>query len=364
MPNNGEKEKSTENITETEAVTVTKSTNAVHLKADGETDIRRSGTNKGEKKPKKVKTSRISYERKKGLYGYGFIAIWIVGVIYMFIIPLIQSIYYSLCNTELVDASRIAEKGMSSPGIWTEWNNFKNYKDAFLLDEKFVPNLVESLTTMLPKVAIILLFSMFVAVLLNQKFRGRTVMRAIFFLPVLIATGPVISVINGDILSQGVTSGAQFSTLFKTDMVDSFLEFMGLYYVNESFVTFISDFTSSILNYIWSSGIQILIFLSALQQIPASAKEAASIEGATGWEFFWKITFPTISPMILANLIYTVIDTFVDFDNVVMKQVITKAAMLEYGYSAALAWIYFAIIGVSLAIIIGIASRFVFYQVD
>lgn len=313
---------------------------------------------------KKHRKPLLSYERKKGLYGYGFIGLWIVGVIYMFIIPIITSIYFSLCYTELVDVTRIEEMGMSKPGVYTEWNDFGNYKKAFLSDEKYVPALMDSLLSLIPKVALILVFSLFIAVLLNQKFKGRTVMRAIFFLPVLIATGPVISVINGEMLSQGIASGDQFSALFKADLVDSFLNFMGIYQMSQSFTDMISEATSNILNYVWSSGIQILIFLSALQQIPTSAKEAASMEGATGWEFFWKITFPTISPMILANLIYTVIDTFVDFDNAVMKLVIGQSKMLEYGYSSALAWIYFAIVGVVLAIITAVASKFVFYQVD
>lgn len=333
---------------------------AAHLH-EGETDIRRSDGAQGEKK---LKTSRISYERKKKLYGYGFIGLWLVGTIYMFIIPMVMSLIYSMSYTELVDVTRVEEMGMSGPGIYHEWNNFKHYVDAFTLDEKYPVALVESLTTMAPKVALILVFSLFIAVLLNQKFRGRTVMRAIFFLPVLIATGPVISVINGDILNQGVASGAQFSSLFQTDLVDGFLEFMGIYNISEQLTEFVSSATSNILNYIWLAGIQILIFLSALQQVPTSAKEAAAMEGATGWEFFWKITFPTISPMILANLIYSVIDAFVDFENPVMKLVMTKATMLEYGYSAAIAWIYFAIIGAALAIIVAIVSRFVFYQVD
>ena len=147
-----------------------------------------------------------------------------------------------------------------------------------------------------------MIFSLFIAVILNQKFRGRTLARAVFFLPVLIATGPVISVINGDMTSQGVSDAAQFSTLFKTDLVTELMEFLGIYNLNQTFTDIIKDITSGVLNLVWNSGIQILIFLSALQTIPPSAKEAASIEGATAWEFFWKITFPYISPMILSNL--------------------------------------------------------------
>ena len=152
--------------------------------------------------------------------------------------------------------------------------------------------------------------------------------------------------------------------MFQTDLVDELLSFLGIYNLSEQLTDTIQTITSDIFNLIWSAGIQILIFLAALQQIPTSAKEAASMEGATGWEFFWKITFPMISPMILANLIYTVIDTFVDSENPVMQLVIGKSRELQYGQSAAMAWVYFLIVAVALAIIVAIVSRFVFYEND
>lgn len=319
----------------------------------------------GGKKVDTEKKSRISYERKKRLYGYAFIALWIVGTIYMFVIPLFQSIWYSLSYTELVgDAAKIQEYGMSGPGIYTEWNDFGHYINEFTNDQKFLPYLTESLSSMLPNTFMILVFSLFIALLLNQKFKGRGFARAIFFLPVLIATGPVLGIITGNMDTQGVGSADQFSTLFKADMVDDFMNFMGFSNISESLTDQISAITSDVLNLIWKSGIQILIFLSALQQVSVSAKEAATMEGATGWEFFWKITFPTISPMILVNLVYTVIDVFVDTQNPVMQYVITQSRAWNYGFSAAMAWTYFAIVGLALGIITAIASKFVFYQVD
>ena len=331
---------------------------AAALNAEGEVDIRRQ-------KPrveKEIKQSKISYERKKGLYGYGFIALWFVGIIYMFIIPMGQSLWYALCKTELVnDAEKQAAYGMSGPGIYTEWNDFGNFKWCFQTDPDYPKNLVSSLSETAYTVPLVLVFSLFVALLLNDKFKGRTLARAIFFLPVLIATGPVLGVINGDMLSQGVSDASQFSALFKTDFVEDFLQFMGLHNISPQLSDAVSEVTSSILNLIWDSGIQILIFISALQQIPTSAKEAASMEGATGWEFFWKITFPTISPMIFANLIYTIIDAFVKSDNPVMQQVMNHIKVWDYGYSSAMAWAYFAIVAAILGIISAIISRFIFY---
>lgn len=329
--------------------------------ANEEVDIRRKG---GEKAQVKIKTTKIPYEKKKGLYGYGFIALWFIGTLWLFIMPVLTSLWYSLCNTKLLDKAGALEVGMTSAGIYTEWNGFYNFTKAFTIDTTFLPKLGTALGEILPNTIVIMIFSLFIAVILNQKFRGRTLARAIFFLPVLIATGPVISVINGDMTSQGVSDAAQFSTLFKTDLVTELMEFLGIYNLNQTFTDIIKDITSGVLNLVWNSGIQILIFLSALQTIPPSAKEAASIEGATAWEFFWKITFPYISPMILSNLVYTVIDAFVSTDNVVMEYVLAQSRNWAYGYSAALAWIYFAIVGACLGIICVIINRFVYYEND
>ena len=357
-----------EAIKEVEAAAETASvtdaaTEAVEAAASGmpETQVKRS-SGKG---PNLNKKTRISYERKKRLYGYAFIALWFVGTIYMFIIPLITSVQYSLSKTTLVAEDRLADyPQMSGPGIYCEWNNFQNYIDIFTNDQDYVPNLISSISAMPGDTFMILVFSLFIALLLNQKFKGRGLARAIFFIPVLVATGPVLSVINGDMASQGVGDASQFSSLFEVNMVDEFLEFMGFANISQSVADQLSEVASNLFNLIWRCGIQTIIFLSALQQIPTAAKEAAQMEGATGWEFFWKITFPTISPMILANLIYTVIDCFIDSTNPVMQEVLAKNTNWQYGLSTSMAWTYFAIVGVALGIISAIVSKFVFYQVD
>ncbi len=333
---------------------------AAALNAEGEeVDIRR----REPKQEKKIKKTRIPYEKKKGLYGYGFLLIWFVGVIYLFIIPIISSAYYSMCNVKLVTTVAEAQQyGMDKVGIYAEWNDFANFQEILFRDQKYLPALTESLGNLVPQTLMVMVFSLFIALLLNQKFRGRTLARAVFFLPVLVATGPVIAVIRGDIADNGISGAEQFSALFQTDLVDELLEFLGIYNLNQQLTETIQTVTSDIFNLIWAAGIQILIFLAALQQIPTSAKEAASMEGATGWEFFWKITFPMISPMILANLIYTIIDTFIDSENPVMTLVYQQIQNLEYGRSAAMAWVYFLIVGAALGLVVLIVSRFVFYE--
>ena len=327
--------------------------------AGEEVDVRRQ---KGEKRERKIKTNKIPYERKKHLYGYGFIGLWFIGTVWLFIIPVIKSIEYSFSNAMMHDKADALAAGYTSAGIHTEWNNFANYIKAFTGDPDFPKNLVESIGQIIPQAFVIMIFSLFIAIMLNQKFRGRTFARAIFFLPVLIATGPIITVINGDMASQGISGATQFSALFKTDLVSELMQFVGINNINPKFTEAIESLTSDVLNLVWNSGIQILIFLSALQNIPPSAKEAANMEGATAWEFFWKITFPMISPMILANLIYTIIDAFVATDNKVMNLILKNSRLGDYGYSAAMAWIYFAIIGAILGIVVLIVNRFVYYE--
>lgn len=298
-----------------------------------------------------MKKLHMSYEKKKGLYGYGFIALWFVGALMFFIIPVFKSFYYSFNDVT-------PETGY----LLTKWAGVANYKRAFMTDPTFRQYLVDALKDMAFNLLVIIIFSMFVAIIINQKFRGRTFARAVFFLPVIIATGPVYAIITGNLETSGNSSAEQFSTMFETDMVDQLLEFVGIYGFGSTFTEMLTELTSDILNLVWKCGIQIIIFLSALQGIPTSAKEAAAVEGATSWEFFWKITLPYVSPMILVNIVYTVIDAFTDPTNEVMARVLEVQSDWQYGYSAAMAWSYFGIILVALGIIFAIVKNLVWYD--
>lgn len=305
-------------------------------------------------KPPKQKGLSIPYERRKALYGYGFISIWAIGSIYFFIMPLIKSLIYSFYDTE------VGQGGLKLTNF-----GLHNYIDAFRHDQDYSQALVAMLKNTALRTPLILIFSIFIAVILNQKFKGRTFARSVFFLPVIIATGPVINIINGNMDTSGYSGGAeQFSTMFETNLVDQLLNYLGIMDISDSLTETINSLTSDIFNLVWNSGIQILLFISALQNIPYSAKEAAQMEGATAWEYFWKITIPYISPMILASLVYTIVDSFVDPSNEVMTIVLNKASNWDHGYSAAMAWSYFAIVGIVLAIVVAIINKFVYYEVD
>ncbi len=310
---------------------------------------------KAPKEPKapRQKGVRIPYERRKALYGYGFLSIWIIGSLYFFISPLIVSLWYSFNETQVT----LGE-------MKTEFVGIQNYIDAFRKDTEYTEALLSVLKDTLWKTPLIIIFAIFIAVILNQKFKGRTFARAVFFLPVIIATGPVITIINGDMDTSGYSGGAdQFSTMFETDMAGALLNFLGVYNISDQVTEIISLMTSDIFNLVWSTGIQIIIFLAALQGIPVSAKEAASIEGATAWEFFWKITLPYITPMIVVNLVYTIVDSFIAPDNAVMTIVLSQASSWNHGYSAAMAWAYFLIVIIALGIVVPIINKFVYYEV-
>lgn len=293
----------------------------------------------------------MPYEKKKGLYGYGFIALWFVGALFFFIIPVIKSFKYSFEDVSPEDG-----------GLIEKFVGIANYNYAFGVDPNFRQYLVSVLKDTLLQTPIILIFSLFVAIIINQEFKGRTFARAVFFLPVIIATGPVYAIITGDLETSGNASGEQFTTMFSADMVDQLLEFVGIYGLSDTFTEFISDTTGDILNLVWKCGIQIIIFLSALQSIPPSAKEAAAIEGATSWEFFWKVTLPYVSPMILVNFIYTIIDSFVDPSNEVMARILSIQSDWQYGRASAMAWSYFMIVLVVVAIVSWLMNKIIYYD--
>ena len=303
---------------------------------------------------KAEKKHRLSYERRKGLYGYGFIALWALGTIYFFIFPLIESLIYSFNETKVQPG-----------GMEMKYIGWKNYVNAFRKDQDYSLALVDMLKNTALRTPLIIIFSIFIALVLNQKFKGRTFARAVFFLPVIIATGPVMDIINGNMSTGGYSGGSeQFSTMFEANLVDQLLNFLGIYNISDRLSSIINSLTTDIFNLVWNSGIQILLILAALQGISPASREAAQMEGATSWEFFWKITLPTISPMILASVVYTVVDSFVDPGNKVMTIVLNKSTNWDHGYSAAMAWAYFAIIGVCLAIIVAILNKVIYYEVE
>ena len=292
----------------------------------------------------------MPYESKKSLAGFLFVSIWVIGFIFFFLLPFLQSVRYSFSDIVL----------NPNGGYTLNFIGWKNYIKAFTTDAEFLPAVFSSLGAMLNQVPIIVLFSLFVAIILNQKFVGRTFVRGIFFIPIIVANGVILSIMNGDVLSQTIMQGSSSSTLFQSEFLYELMFKSGM---SQEFVNGLTGVVDSLFALIWKSGIQIIIFLAGLQTIADSMYEAAKIEGATGWETFWKITFPMISPMIILNLIFTIIDSFTDYNNVVMKYINEQQIGMRLAYSSTLGWIYFLMVAVIIVMVYLIINKRVFYQV-
>ena len=292
----------------------------------------------------------MPYESKKSLAGFLFVSIWVIGFIFFFLLPFLQSVRYSFSDIVL----------NPNGGYTLNFIGWKNYIKAFTTDAEFLPAVFSSLGAMLYQAPIIVLFSLFVAIILNQKFVGRTFVRGIFFIPIIVANGVILSIMNGDVLSQTIMQGSSSSTLFQSEFLYELMFKSGM---SQEFVNGLTGVVDSLFALIWKSGIQIIIFLAGLQTIADSMYEAAKIEGATGWETFWKITFPMISPMIILNLIFTIIDSFTDYNNVVMKYINEQQIGMRLAYSSTLGWVYFLMVVVIIVMVYLIINKRVFYQV-
>ncbi len=302
-------------------------------------------------KKKEKRFSKMPYEKKQGFVGFMFTLPWLIGFFMFFFIPAIKSINFSLSDVKIFE------------NYATEWNNFYNYKYIFASGSTYLQNLFSTLGDLAINVPVILIFSLFVAVLLNRKFIGRSVARAVFFLPVIVTTGVVMTAFNGAsdtsaVFEGDVSNGIMFSTMNATDVLNS----LGLSEQITKYLILVSD---RIFDVVWDSGIQIILFLAALQSISPALYEACDVEGATAWEKFWLITFPSVSPIILVNIVYTIVDTFSDPSNPVLAQIdgVIKNSF-NYGVGAAMVWVYFVIILAIIGLIFLICKKLIFYSVD
>ena len=299
---------------------------------------------------KKQKNKLAGLQKRKALSGYLFIAPFIVGFLTFMVQPFCRSLYMSFCEVELA-------AGKIDP----IWKGIANYHQAFRIDPEFTRLLWEEISRMVLYSIAIMVFSFFVALILNQKFKGRAFVRAIFFLPVILSSGVILGLESEnsvmDAMNVAIEETAQGISI--TGALEQILRTAG---VGTRAYEFVFEVIDNIYDIAIASGIQIIIFLSGLQTISSSMYEAADIEGCTKWESLWKITVPMISSLLLVNWVYTVIDFSMRSDNEVIEKIdkITVESQ-NYGFGSAMSWIYFviimAIVGVSSLII----SRRVYY---
>jgi len=281
---------------------------------------------------------QVGLAGRRAFYGYAFISPFIIGFIFFMIKPLYDSFYMSLCTVEL-----------TRDGFVLTPNHFANYIKAFTIDPDFNSMLVTGISTMFFRSLATIVFSFFVALILNQKFKGRALVRSIFFLAVILSSGVLVGLEYNNALLSNLKSTIedQGTANTITDVIKKILvsDTAGVGGVSTKVFNKLFEIIDQIYEVAMASGIQIIIFLSGLQNISPSMYEAADMEGCTAWESLWKITVPMVSPLMLVCWVYTIIDFFTKTDNEIMEKVKNTMVMLvEYGFSSAMAWIYFAVV--------------------
>ena len=297
------------------------------------------------------KKKRQGLAKRKAISGYIFISPFIIGFLAFMVKPLLQSLYMSFCKVTV-----------QLGGFVTDFIGITNYNDALFVDISFNRQLVDEITRMAYNSLAIIVFSFFVSLILNQDFKGRGLVRAIFFLPVILSSGVIINIeTNNNLLSsiadsiEGSLGGVSITGYLETILVTTGVASKPL--------QTLFNVVDGIYDVALASGIQIIIFLSGLQTIPKSSYEAAAIEGCTAWESLWKITFPTISPLFLVCWVYTIVDFCMRSDNAVMTKIQQiSIAQLNFGLSSAMSWIYFVIVMAIIGITSFIISKWVYYD--
>lgn len=276
---------------------------------------------------------------------------FIIGFLVFMVQPLIQSLYMSFCDVQL-------GAGTFNP----VWRGLFNYNYAFRVDADYTRDLTEELARMAIYSVAIMVFSFFVALVLNQKFKGRAFVRSVFFLPVILASGVMLKLDSDNALMAAVAQTVELNAQGTTGITDAIQEILRTSGVGVRAFEKLFEVIDNIYNVAISSGIQIIIFLSGLQTISNSMYEAADIEGCTKWESLWKITFPMVSSLFLVNWIYTVVDFCMRSDNKIIEKITDLISVnLKYGLASAMSWAYFVLVMLIVGISSLIISKGVYY---
>lgn len=300
---------------------------------------------------KRQKNKLAGLQKRKAISGYLFIMPFIIGFLVFMVQPLIQSLYMSFCDVQL-------GAGTFNP----VWRGLFNYNYAFRVDADYTRDLTEELARMAIYSLAIMVFSFFVALVLNQKFKGRAFVRSVFFLPVILASGVMLKLDSDNALMAAVAQTVELNAQGTTGITDAIQEILRTSGVGVRAFEKLFEVIDNIYNVAISSGIQIIIFLSGLQTISNSMYEAADIEGCTKWESLWKITFPMVSSLFLVNWIYTVVDFCMRSDNKIIEKITDLVNVnLKYGLASAMSWAYFVLVMLIVGISSLIISKGVYY---
>lgn len=286
-------------------------------------------------------------ESIKQKYGYLFVAPWLFGMLVFVLRPLVMSFYYSFANVKIV-----------AGGTSAEFAGLKWIKTLLLKDADFIDQVAASLVSMLTSLPIILSLSMILAIVLNQKFKGRLLARSIFFLPVIINSGPVMSVLAANSMQSGLSSsfGAGETAAAEYMQVIDFQSILTQLNLPDNINSLMSGYLSDTFNLIWSCGVQILLFVAGLQTIPEQLYEVSKVEGASKWEEFWYITIPMMGRSILLVSFYTMVELFIEKGTVV-KSAIGLMRKQVYDQCSAMLWLYFVLVGIVMGLLFFIYNR-------
>jgi ABC-type sugar transport system permease subunit len=288
----------------------------------------------------------IDFEKKKARAGFLFTLIWLIGFLYFFIVPFVNSFLYSL-----------SEITVGEGGIKLDFVGIENYIRVFSADPQFTLSLVDTVREVLWQFPLILVFSVFIAIILNNEFRGRLLFRVIFFLPVIIASGTIIGLLKTN-LQFGNSLTSATTPLFQGFEFERILAGIGL---PVEFIQYIMRIVNNIFNITWKSGVQILLFLSGLQAIPAEVYEAAEVEGCTRWEMFWKITFPLISSTTILCAFYTIVDIANDTSYTVVNYIRAASRQAQFSTAATYSVIWFLIVSALAGLIFVTTRKKIYY---
>lgn len=286
----------------------------------------------------------ISYMERRARKGYLFMLPLFFGLALVFIPSLVRTVIFSF-----------NEITIGSFGYKLTFQGWQYYQTALTKDPQIVPDMIVSLRTLLINIPIILIFSLFIATLLNQRFRGRLIARMIFFLPVILTTGVLVrfDAPAMNLVAQTVDTGSD-SSLALVGGLSSMLASLNF---SDTLTGIISSAVSNIYSVVTASGIQIFIFLAGLQEIPQSLYEAAAVEGCNKWELFWKITFPMIMPQMTINAVYTIVDSFTDPSGI-FTYISELGTQQQYSLATAASILYLICLGVVIAVVMAIIRAY------
>lgn len=302
-----------------------------------------------------MKKNRLSLTQKRTVNGYLFILPWLVGFIVFYLRSLIMTVQFSLSELSM---------NVESGGYQLKFLGLENYIYAFRVHGTFKQILTTSILDMVIDVPLIIFFSLLMALLLNKKFKGRTVVRAIFFLPVILNAEAIVEAVETAtvMMSGGLNaSSSEMASAGASGMgIAYYIDLFGNLMIPNQVLEYIVGAVDRITGIISASGVQIVIFIAALQSIPGSLYEVAQMEGATAYETFWKVTFPMVMPHIITNIVYTVVDSFVTSD-VVDLAYETAFKQLNYGLSSVFSLVSTVVTCTILVLVCGFIQKKTFY---